>query len=94
MHKVINTLFKENKNHLKLNESVNQRYFITLTRFILHHIYILFNKVTYQQWIGLSQREKASRVPAGLYLHYYEHTITCNNFIFYRYIDDSHSILP
>ena len=59
IHKVINILFKENEIHLNLNGTFNEHYLKVLTRFILHHNYILLN-IIYQQSIVSSQGEKAS----------------------------------
>ena len=72
IHKVINILFNENKNHPNLNDTVNENYFSTLAKFILQHNDILFNNIIYQQNIGLLQRRKTSSMSADLYVYYYE----------------------
>ena len=54
----------------------------------MYYNYILFKNIIYQQCIGIPQGRKTSSMLANLYLYYYECTTTCNNFIFYRYIND------
>lgn len=53
LYRIINLLLKGNKNVIKLNEIISVSYFKTLTRFALHHNYIIFNDIIYKQCTGL-----------------------------------------
>lgn len=46
---IVNMMVKENKNFLKFNSPISVSYFKTLTRFLLHHKYIIFNDTIYKQ---------------------------------------------
>lgn len=58
LFRIINLILKENKNLLKLNCPISISYLRTLTRFVLHHNYIIFNDTIFKQCTGLPQGVK------------------------------------
>ena len=69
MHKVINIFFfKGNKDHLNLNDTVNENYFSILTKFILHHS-IFYSITLYINSVLIYHKEEKLQASRVIYVY-------------------------